>query len=331
MNAAGAAPGRPWKGKWSVKKRSWMGMLAINAALSLMATQAGASENGTSFYLLGSKGPMAGVVPPPGLYLQNDIYYYTARADESQALPTGGQVAIGLKAQALINLPTLIWSTPYRLLGGRLALGATLPYGHQEVDASLVLGPYAGRTGNRITTMGDPVLTGTLGWDNGPFHWSLIGMVNVPVGHYREGSMANIAFHRWGADVSMAGTWYDPAVGWDVSGVVGVTFNGENPKTKYRTGTEWHLEAAVSRDIGGPDTTLGAIGYYHQQITDDSGDGAVLGGFRGRTAALGLTASHTSKWGNTPIQARVKVLREFDTRNRVRGTAAYLTLSLPFQ
>ncbi|MFA5665330.1 transporter [Castellaniella sp.] len=314
-----------------MKKRSRLGMLAINAALSLMATQAWASENGTSFYLLGSKGPMAGVVPAPGLYLQNDLYYYTARADESQALPTGGQVAVGLKAKALINLPTLIWSTPYTLLDGRLALGVTLPFGYQEIDAGLVLGPYAGNTSSRTTTMGDPVLTGILGWDNGPFHWNVTTMINVPAGHYRQDSMANIAFHRWGADVSVAGTWYDPAVGWDISGVLGVTFNGNNPKTNYRSGTEWHLEAGVSRDIGGPGSTLGVIGYYHQQITDDSGDGAVLGGFRGRTAALGVTASHAFKLGNTPMLARVKVLREFDTRNRVEGTAAYLTFSLPFQ
>ncbi|NLZ12426.1 MAG: transporter, partial [Alcaligenaceae bacterium] len=140
---------------------------------------------------------------------------------------------------------------------------------------------------------------------------------------------SNIAFHRWGADVSVAGTWYEPSVGWDISGVVGITFNGNNSKTKYRSGTEWHLEGGVSRDISGPGTTLGAIGYYHQQISDDSGEGAVLGGFRGRTAALGLTASHTFKLGATPIQARLKVLREFNTRNRVQGTALYLTFSLP--
>ena len=69
-------------------------------------------------YLLGSKGPMAAVVPAPGLYLQNDLYYYTAKAGASQSLPRGGKVAVGLDAKALLNLPTLIWSTPHTLLGG---------------------------------------------------------------------------------------------------------------------------------------------------------------------------------------------------------------------
>lgn len=315
--------------KQSKPRKSRMAVLLVGAVLSLLGTQAHASENGTSFYLLGSKGPMAGVVPPPGLYLQNDIYYYTARTDESQSLPTGGRVAVGIQAKTLINLPTLIWSTPYQIANGRLVFGLTLPYGYEHIDADLVVGPYSGGTSSHITTLGDPVLTSTLGWQSGAYHWSLNGMVNIPVGHYRENSMSNIAFHHWGADLSMAGTWYDPAVGWDISGVTGITFNGNNSKTNYRSGTEWHLEAAISRDLNGPGTTLGAIAYYHQQISDDSGDGAVLGGFRGRTAALGLTASHAFKLGNTPIQARLKVLREFNTENRVRGTAAYLTFSLP--
>ncbi|MGE4338667.1 MAG: transporter [Pigmentiphaga sp.] len=302
--------------------------MAIGAA-ALTGAGAGASENGTSFYLLGSRGPMAAVLPPPGLYLQNDLYYYTARADESQALPTGGQVAVGLKARALIDLPTLIWSTPYTGLGGRLALALTLPFGRQDVDAQAVLGPYSGETRSRITTLGDPVATATLGWQNGHAHWGLIGAINIPIGHFRKDSMANIAFHRWGADLSLAGTWYDPAQGWDLSAVTGVTLNGENRETHYRTGTEWHLEAAVSRDLGGPGTTLGAMGYYHQQISDDSGDGAILGGFRGRVAALGLTASHAFQWGATPIQARLKILREFHARNRLQGTALYLSFSLP--
>ena len=111
--------------KQRVKQKSWLAALAFSAALSLTGTQALASENGSSFYLLGSKGTMAGVVPAPGLYLQNDVYYYTARADASQSLPTGGQVAVGLKAQALINLPALAppWA-PSAIIISRSAMTA---------------------------------------------------------------------------------------------------------------------------------------------------------------------------------------------------------------
>lgn len=38
-----------------------------------LAAPAGAAENGVGFYLLGGRGPMAGYIPPPGVYIQNDI------------------------------------------------------------------------------------------------------------------------------------------------------------------------------------------------------------------------------------------------------------------
>lgn len=288
-----------------------------------------AAENGTGFYLLGTKGPMAGVVPGPGVYFQHDVYYYHASTERSKKLPIGGKVAVGLKAQALINLPTIIWSTPYNLLGGRLAVGLTAPFGYQQIEADFIAGPFEADNTNYIFTVGDPVLNTTIAWDKGPYHWNVNAMVNMPFGHYRENSMANIAFHRWGADLSFAGTWYDPNIGWDISAVTGFTFNGKNNKTQYRTGTEWHTEAAISRDIGRPGTNMGIIAYHYQQISNDTGAGAVLGGFRGQTSALGLTASHAFKMGNQPAQIRLKALREFNTKNRVKGTAVFLTLSLP--
>src|SRR5690625_1464677 len=69
-----------------------------------------ATEHGMGMYLLGSKGPLAGVVPAPGLYLQNDLYHYRARAGTDTKLPMGGEIGLGIKARALIDVPTLIWS-----------------------------------------------------------------------------------------------------------------------------------------------------------------------------------------------------------------------------
>lgn len=307
-------------------------LLPIYLAFTIIgfgSNTASAAENGTGFYLLGTKGPMAGVMPGPGVYFQNDVYYYNARTEKSKKLPIGSKVGVGLKAQALINLPTVIWSTPYSLLNGRLAFGLTVPFGYQQIEADLIVDSFEADNTNYIFTVGDPVLNTTLAWDKGPYHWNVNAMINVPVGHYRKNSMANVSFNRWGADLSFAGTWYDPSIGWDISGVTGFTFNGKNNKTQYRTGTEWHVEASISRDIGRPGTNVGIIGYHYQQISDDTGKGAVLGGFRGQTSALGLTVGHAFKIGNKPAQVRIKALREFKTKNRVKGTSVLLTLSLP--
>jgi len=71
------------------------------------------------------------------------------------------------------------------------------------------------------------------------------------------------------------------------------------------------------------------IGYYYQQVTGDSGTGARLGDFMGRTIALGGTAAYTFKLDGRDITTRVKVLREFDVENRLEGTAGFLTVSFP--
>lgn len=47
--------------------------LALLASLA-MAPSLHAAEGGASFYLLGSRGPMAGFTPPPGVFFQNDFY-----------------------------------------------------------------------------------------------------------------------------------------------------------------------------------------------------------------------------------------------------------------
>jgi hypothetical protein len=83
---------------------------------------------------------------------------------------------------------------------------------------------------------------------------------------------------------------------------------------------------SAERDALASDTV---IGYYCQQVTGDSGTGARLGDFMGRTIALGGTAAYSFKLDGRDITARVKVLREFDVENRLEGTAGFLTVSFP--
>lgn len=295
---------------------------------AMFNNDARAAEHGTGVYLMGSKGPMAGIVPEPGLYFQNDLFYYRAKAGASEALPMGGEIGVGINARALIDVPTLIWSTPHNVLNGQLAFALSQPLGRESVDADVVVGPQSGGVRNSVTTAGDPIASAMLGWTSGSFHWNMTAMVNVPVGNYRKGSMANLAFNHWATDLSVAGTWFDPSKGWEVSGVAGVTFNGRNPATDYRSGRELHFEAAVSKYIN-PRFSLGIMGYHYQQISNDTGSGATLGGFRGRTSALGPTASYTFMVDKKPITLRLKILREFNVKNRLKGTAGFLTVSLP--
>ena len=298
--------------------------LAFTLAAVVASGVAHAAEKGTGVYLLGFRGPMAGFTPPPGIFFQNDLYVYSGEAGGNIQLPFGGQLIAGVEATAIFELPTGVWVTPWQIAGGDLGFSATVPIGSLEIDASL--GPLS--VHDDIFTVGDPFLTGFVGWHAGNFHWQTGLGLNVPIGDYQDGEIANISFNRWATDVFGTATWLDPTLGLDVSGAAGVTFNGENPATNYETGTEFHLEWAASK-IFSPQFNVGVVGYYYNQLTGDSGAGARLGDFEGEVAAVGGTLGYNFQLGKLPVSTRVKYYHEFDVTNRLEGDAGFFTVAMP--
>lgn len=307
------------------KARLLIGVISAPLAWCGVPSAGFAAENAMGFYLLGSKGPMAGILPPvPGVFFQNDLYVYHGEAGGNIQFPFGGNIISNVDATAVFELPTIVGITPWEILGGRVGFSATIPVGSLDVDAQI------GRFGisDDIFTVGDPVAAAMIGWNAGNFHWTLGTLVNFPIGDYQEGEIANIAFHHWGTDVNGALTWLDPQLGIDLSAAAGLTFNDENHATDYETGTEFHLEWAASKMFS-PQFNAGLVGYYYNQVTGDSGDGARLGPFEGEVVALGATAGLNFQLGKLPVSTRLKYYHEFDATNRLEGDAGYFTVAMP--
>jgi hypothetical protein len=294
-----------------------------------LSPEAKAAEGGSGFYLLGQQGPLAGVTPPPGVYFQDDNYFYSG--DTSALFDVEGtEVALGVDADVYLNLPTALWVTQHQVLGGNLGLSGTLVIGGPDISANIVAGGPIGSATDSVFTFGDPVLGAFLGWNKGDFHWKTGVTVNVPIGDYRDGAIANVALNHWAADVYAAATWLNPNTGFEMSGVAGFTFNAENPATNYRTGTEFHLEGAIVQHFS-PAFEAGLVGYYYEQLTGDSGSGTspLLGGYKGRVAAVGATIGLNFPIGGLPISTRLKYFHEFDTKNRLEGDTVFFTVSMP--
>lgn len=306
--------------------------LRIAAVFMLLPGQVMAAEGGIGTYLLGMNGPSAAVTPDPGWYFRNDIFYYSGSIGRGRDLPMNGRFSFGVDGSAFLAIPTLIYVTPVEIAGGRLGFTASLPVGRKNVDVAYsVQGPRggtaAGAESDGRNTFGDPKLGAFLGWNQGYWHYQLGSQINVPVGDYDNSRLANISFNRWSLDVIGALTWLNPETGVDLSGTLGMTLNDENPDTKYRTGTELHFEAAAVQHFN-RQFDAGVIGYHYEQVSSDSGDGAVSG-FRGRVTALGVTAGYNVMINQRPVAMRVKYLKEFNARNRAEGDALYLTLTVP--
>ncbi len=324
--------------------------LLLFCAFVTASTAVRAAEDAKGFVLLGSNASMSGAVPPPGTYFTTYEYFYTGDASATAAAgividqigaQANVQANVEVDADIFISIPTFLWVAPGQVLGGNAGFGVLIPFGSQDisadVDALATLNLPDGRTFGRgahfrldddTFAFGDPVLTAFLGWHRGNWHWKVAGLLNVPVGSYDKDNLANMGFNRWGFDASAAVTWLDPAIGLEVSTAAGFTFNGRNPDTDYRTGTEFHVEAAIMQHFS-KTFAVGLTGYHYDQITGDSGGGAALGDFKGRVSAIGPNINYTFLAGQIPVSTSLRWLHEFEAKNRLEGEAFLFTAAMP--
>jgi len=308
--------------------------LATVFLLICLWSSAHAVEGGRSLYLLGKRGPLAGLIPKPGLYITNDVYYYTA--DTDQKLPIAGVVGQNVSADALANLFQLTGITETLIGNGRLAVSALVPYSHMEVaaDASTTYKgiPVGAIISDDTTAFGDPVLATSLGWrhrDGDLFRaWNVYGSLFIPIGSYEEGRLANAGANRWGLDIGTGFTMGNFKRGREFSGVLGMTINGENLDTDYQSGLEAHIELTYKQHLASG-LSAGLVGYYNYQFTADSGGPAILGDFKGRIAAIGPELAYQFELADRSMGLDLRWYHEFDAKNRVQGDSVFLTLSFP--
>ena len=167
-----------------------------------------------------------------------------------------------------------------------------------------------------------------LGWHRGNWHWNVTGLVNVPIGAYDKNKITNMGFNHWAFDATAAATWLDPKRGLEASVAAGFTFNGENPDTNYRTGTEFHVEAALMRHVSKA-FAIGVVGYHYKQVSDDSGAGATLGAFKGSATAVGPNMTYNFQLGKLPVATTLRWFHEFEAKNRLEGDAVYFIATIP--
>ncbi len=295
--------------------------------------QANAVEGGSGFYLMGGKSSLAGVLPPTGTYLAFDNYFYSGDISSNESLPTvGGELEFGLEADVILGIASVLHVSDVEILNGRLAYGVVVPVVNQDLSADLTLdfnGQVIGTSeDDEDTGIGDPLLTAILGWNEDNLYTTLNFLVNIPVGSYNEGSLANPGFNRWGLDTTVAFTYLNPDTGKELTVAPGLTFNGKNLDTDYRSGDEFHLEFAAMQHLS-EKSAIGIIGYHYQQIDNDSG--SATDNFKGRVSAIGSELSFNFKVGEVPLSAKAKYLHEFNVKNRMEGNAVFLQFAIPLR
>ncbi len=101
----------------------------------------------------------------------------------------------------------------------------------------------------RFGGQGDITIRLQLGWQQNDFaHLAYIQVV-APSARYDTGFNPNIGLNRPGIDTGWACSWTEKTSKLQFNGTFGITFNFENDATDYDSGTDFHFEWAVGREI----------------------------------------------------------------------------------
>jgi hypothetical protein len=300
----------------------------------LLATQpAIADEGGVSFWLPGQFGSFTALPGEPGWSLPIIYYHTTTDASANRSFTRGGSVVAGLdvRANLAIVVPTYVFSTP--VASGQASVGMAALAGRPKVSTNATLTGPSGTTlsGEQTDTqngVGDLYPTASLKWNRGDHNFMVYGMAGVPVGTYSKDRLANLGTNHWALDAGGGYTYLDAKKGHEFSAVLGFTYNFENKDSNYKNGTNAHLDWAASQFFS-EQFHAGLVGYFYNQISGDSGSGAVLGDFKSRVAAVGPQVGYFFPVGSQKWYVNLKGYFEFDAKNRPEGWNTWLTLAIP--
>jgi hypothetical protein len=324
-----------------MKRAKSMTLGALVALAILIPLSAHAEEGGSGHYLPGGAASFIDTLPgKPGLAVANFFNFYDASASASRQLPFGGLVTAGIDATAYSDTVVALYQTPLKLLGGYYSVGVAIPYVWMKAKGEVQLTGPLGRTITRTVRdtangIGDITLYPfMLGWTglNGELKYDVRLGIYAPTGDYDKGKLANVGKNYWTFEPAASLSYISSKIGLELSAFAGMDFNTENHETDYQSGTQFHLDFTVAEHLPlfGGIIGVGANGFYYQQINGDSGSGARLGDFKGRTVGIGPVLSYATKIWKKDLVAEVKWLPDIDVEKRLKGDYIWFKLGMVF-
>jgi hypothetical protein len=171
-----------------------------------------------------------------------------------------------------------------------------------------------------------------LAWSQGYFKWAVELPVYAPTGAYNSGQLASTGLGYWTFSPTVSVSYLSQKTGLEVTAFAAMDLNTENTGIDYQSGDVFHLDLTVAEHLPlfGCFIGIGANAWYWQQITGDSGSGAKLGSFEGRTVRVGPVLSYTYPIGGHNVVAEVKWLPELETQNRLKGDSVWFKVAFAF-
>lgn len=292
-----------------------------------------AEEGGGGHY---TPGAMASLIDlpqnTPGLAVSLMYNYYQADASASTPIPLAGTLDLGVSAVSNTAVIGISYLFEPKVIGATLMSGVFVPLQNLEVEAQASLSRFGSVSrSDSASDIGDLTLIPVyLTWKRNSWSFSALLNVYAPTGGFEVGDLANTGKNYWTFDPMMGFSYFDEKSGFSATLFGGVTMNTENDDTDYQSGAGLHFDATIAQylPVGKGFLGIGATGFCFQQVTGDSGSGATLGDFEGRTAGVGPVLSYLLPMGKRNLMAELKWLPEIETANRLQGDFIWFKIGM---
>jgi len=315
-------------------------IIVIVTALLLIASGINAEEGGSGHYMPGSMASFVDGVPTEPTFITRLNYiHYDGSIGADRSIPIAGMTALNVNAKSDAYGLTLLWAPDWNM-GEKwsYAMSTTIPWISMEVTADVMASPSDSTfTVGRNDTengLGDIVLMPLM------FNYKVSKDLNTnfrlglyaPTGDYESGRLANTGKNFWTIEPTAAIIYFGQKNGIEASFFLGMDFNTENDETEYKSGIQAHLDGTLAQHfpLGGGLAGAGVSGFWYQQISGDSGDGASFGSFKARAHGIGPVLSYASKIAGRDIIAELKWLHEFDNKKRLEGDTVFFKVLAKF-
>jgi len=289
----------------------------------LWARQAKAVEGAISPYLKGSAGFMSGFLPPQsGLIIVNPFYYHFNGSVGSEV--RNGNVELGIDVKVDAPLLQGVYTTSWKPFGATYGFGAVIGWVWADINATVVAPAGNIALSGDNNGFGDSlVMPVILGWHSGNWHMIASLPFYIPTGAFETGKL-NVGKNVWGLMPTFAVTWFDPMSGWDLSASSTLVFLTENHATDYQSGVLFHLDWAIGKHLG--KWEIGVAGNFVEQISNDGGSGAKLGGFKAHSIGIGPAVSYSTMLGPAPLTFSAKWEPDVSASHTFKGDVIMVSL-----
>lgn len=292
-------------------------LMAAMAGSVIVAGAASATELWDPHLRGVNEGLAAGALPPKGFYFINDSYFLSYESTNDKGKKTG------LKVDAYVDVPILLWSPGVKVLGADYALGIAQPFDNVSASSSTI------KSGNaHWGTFNTILIPGALSWSlPNDFHLATslayyVDDASSSPAHPPSNGGLGSGNGYWTIEPTVGLSWLHD--GWNLSADIHYDYNGKNGSTDYQSGDEIAIDYTATKTFG--KWTVGIGAYTENQLQEDTKHGVKQAGSMVQNFGAGPIVGYAFEG----ISLQATYNHEIMTHNDVGGDFFNIRAVVPF-